>query len=155
MLLTSRSLPDAELVFSFFAHHVWTPGWTPNQFHIGFADVREILEGVVNFLHDHRTQRATEGCERHCDQHIAGFFDIRVVHKAQVDDVDSDFRVIHVLQAFVDIVFGERCHVITPVSTSILTSGTRPNAYVTSVQVLEKYQRCPANEWRCDYRELQ
>src|SRR5215212_4127131 len=102
------SSPDSELVPRLFTHHVGTPGWTPHEFDVDFADPRQVAERPGHLLDDDRSKWAPQGGQRHRDQHVAAFGNIGIVDEPQIDDVDPDFRVVHILEIRLDFFFGKR-----------------------------------------------
>ena len=108
-----NALVDAELFASVGAEALRRPGWLPNQIHRRLAEAGNAGEAVAHRIQNKSMGRAAGRGHRHVDLNaLFGFEAGRVgvvkefdaVDEAEIDDVDGNLRVVHILERGANVV---------------------------------------------------
>ena len=101
-----RLLNQAELHLADFADHCLVPRWVPNEFNVSIADAGDAEHFLLGFGGDDGAHAAAGCGEGHFDGDARAFafglLDVAIVDKAEVDDVDGDFRIVTGLELIPD-----------------------------------------------------
>src|SRR5262245_43893629 len=105
---TGEDSEDSQLHLGVVGHHVLVPGRIEGELDVHLPDpLHVLLEDVVDLLLDARPDGAEGGGQGNHHLDVLLVLDVDLVDQAEVDDVDPQLGVVHLLEGLSDVVFGQ------------------------------------------------